>query len=82
MKIFRILAIVLIISACKKSGSGNNNGGGNNPPPPASFVKGADVNWLTQMEASNKKFYNSNSVEQDCLLILKNLGMNTIRLRV
>jgi len=34
------------------------------------------------MEASNKKFYNSSGVEQDCLLILKNLGMNTIRLRV
>ena len=82
MKIFRILAIVLIIFACKKTGSVNNNGGGNNPPPPASFVKGADVSWLTQMETSNKKFYNSSGVEQDCLLILKNLGVNTIRLRV
>ena len=85
MKILRILAIVLIVfnfTACKKSGTGNNGGGGNNPPPPAGFVKGADVSWLSQMEASNKKFYNNNGTEQDCILILKNLGINTIRLRV
>ena len=36
----------------------NNGGGGNNPPDPvpnANFVKGADVSWLTQMEAAGKK---------------------------
>ena len=33
------------------------------------------------MEAAGRKFYNSNGTEQDCMLILKNLGMNTIRLR-
>ena len=85
MKLFRIIAIVLIISnyiACKKTSTENNNGGGNNPQLPAGFVKGADISWLTQMEASNKKFYNSSGSEQECMLILKNLGMNTIRLRV
>jgi arabinogalactan endo-1,4-beta-galactosidase len=81
MKLCTAIAIVLIISACKKPTTQNNSGGGNNPPP-ASFAKGADVSWLTQMEASNMKFYNSNGAEQDCMLILKNLGMNTIRLRV
>ncbi len=34
------------------------------------------------MEASGKKFYNGSGAEQDIFLILKNLGMNTIRLRV
>ena len=81
MKIFRVIAFFLIFSACKKS-STENNSGGNAPPLPAGFVKGADISWLTQMEAANKKFYNSSGTEQDCMIILKNLGMNTIRLRV
>src|SRR5688572_2209821 len=48
----------------------------------AGFVKGADVSWITQMEAEGRKFYNGAGVVQDPILILKNLGMNTIRLRV
>jgi arabinogalactan endo-1,4-beta-galactosidase len=52
------------------------------PPDNSSFVKGADVSWITQMEAAGKKFYNSGGTEQDGLLVLKNLGINTIRLRV
>ncbi|GAC1419756.1 MAG: arabinogalactan endo-1,4-beta-galactosidase [Flavisolibacter sp.] len=46
------------------------------------FAKGADVGWVTQMESSGLKFYNSAGKEQDALVILKNLGMNAIRLRV
>ncbi|EOR92691.1 arabinogalactan endo-1,4-beta-galactosidase [Arcticibacter svalbardensis MN12-7] len=46
-----------------------------------SFAKGADVSWLPQMEASGYKFYNDNGVEEDCLKILKDHSMNTIRLR-
>lgn len=55
------------------------------PVPPVSttdFVKGADIGWLTQMEAAGRKFYNAAGVEQDCIQILKDLGMNAIRLRV
>ncbi|MBL7725920.1 MAG: glycosyl hydrolase 53 family protein [Chitinophagaceae bacterium] len=54
------------------------------PPetPAVQFAKGADVGWLTQMEAAGKKFYNSSGTEQDCIQILKNTGMNSIRLRV
>lgn len=44
--------------------------------------KGADVSWLTQMEASGMKFYNSSGTQEDCMQILKDLGMNSIRLRV
>jgi len=47
-----------------------------------SFAKGADVSWVTQMEASNKKFYTSAGTEIECLALLKSLGMNSIRLRV
>lgn len=46
------------------------------------FAKGADVGWLPQMEASGYKFYDTDGKEKDCLQILKDLGMNSIRLRV
>ena len=48
----------------------------------ATFAKGADVGWLTQMEASGVQFFNASGTQQDCLQILQGLGMNTIRLRV
>jgi len=47
----------------------------------SSFVKGADISWLPQMEATGYKFYNDKGVEQDCFQILKDHGINTIRLR-
>jgi arabinogalactan endo-1,4-beta-galactosidase len=46
------------------------------------FAKGADVGWLPQMEATGYKFYDAAGKEQDCLQLLKDLGMNSIRLRV
>jgi len=53
-------------------------------PPTAvtAFAKGADIGWLTQMEASGYKFYNANGTQQDCIQLLKDLGMNAMRLRV
>ncbi|MES2881397.1 MAG: glycosyl hydrolase 53 family protein [Bacteroidota bacterium] len=79
-----LLFFANVFFACKKNST-------TNPPdpviidplPPAFvFAKGADVGWLTQMEASGKKFYNSSGVEQEAMSLLKSLGMNTIRLRV
>jgi len=54
------------------------------PPVPVAgaFAKGADVSWLTEMEASTVKFYNNGGTQQDLLQILKDKGMNSIRLRV
>ncbi len=48
----------------------------------AQFAKGADVSWVTQMENSGFKFYNNSGQQQDLFTILKNKGINTIRLRV
>jgi len=46
------------------------------------FSKGADVGWLTQMEAAGIKFYDSTGAQQECIALLKSLGINSIRLRV
>src|SRR6476620_9801547 len=46
------------------------------------FAKGADVGWVTQMEAAGRQFYNTNGVQQDLFQILHDYDLNTIRLRV
>jgi arabinogalactan endo-1,4-beta-galactosidase len=74
-----LLSIVGISASCKDK---------NKPKPPAPPVpvdylaKGGDVSWLPQMEATGFKFFESDGTETDCLVLLKNRGMNTVRLRV
>ena len=46
------------------------------------FSKGGDVSWLPQMEVTGYKFYDIDGTEKDGLQLLKDRGMNTIRLRV
>lgn len=46
------------------------------------FANGADVGWLPQMEATGFKFYDDDKTEQDCLQILKDHGIDSIRLRM
>jgi arabinogalactan endo-1,4-beta-galactosidase len=45
------------------------------------FAKGADISWLPQMEANGYKFYNDRGVQQDCLQILKDHGIDSVRIR-
>ena len=81
-----VVALFILTFSCKKS---------NSPPvvvetkPPVitpvlseNFAKGADVSWLTEMEKANVKFYNAAGKEQELMQLLKDRGMNTIRLRV
>ena len=51
-------------------------------PTISAFAKGADVGWLPQMEATGYKFYDTDGKQKDCLQLLKDRGINTIRLRV
>ena len=45
------------------------------------FAKGADISWLPQMEKSGYQFFDKNGKAEDCFIILKNHGINSIRLR-
>jgi arabinogalactan endo-1,4-beta-galactosidase len=81
----RILGILFTICTALSCHKNNGGGGGSNPPNPTlnpGFSKGADISWVTEMEAAAKKFYNSSGTETECMALLKSLGMNTIRLRV
>lgn len=75
--VFSFILWTLIVSGSCKSENPD-------PVPPVTdtFAKGADISWLTEMETAGRKFYTAVGTEQDCISILKNLGMNAIRLRV
>lgn len=51
-------------------------------PTPQTLIKGADISWITEMEAAGKKFYTAAGIEKDPVLLMKELGLNAIRLRV
>lgn len=81
-----VLTLILTLMLAVVSGCGGSKGSGSTGPvtdiPLAvGFAKGADVSWLTQMEATGYKFYNDQGVEADLFDILKDHGINAIRLR-
>lgn len=69
---FFLLITTLLFNSCATSQQATKN----------TFAKGADVGWLPQMEATGYQFYDSNGEKKDCLQLLKDRGMNSIRLRV
>ncbi|WP_298221878.1 glycosyl hydrolase 53 family protein [Flavobacterium sp.] len=71
MKKIIYFSLLLLFSICNHA---------QNPKP--DFAKGADVGWLPQMEATGYKFFDTDGSQKDCLQLLKDRGMNTIRLRV
>lgn len=56
------------------------------PEEPASastgFALGADISWVTQLESEGEIFYNSEGTATECTALMKEIGMNAIRLRV
>lgn len=77
----------LPLTAC---GDDKDNPDPNDKPaiPPAEvvhgkFARGADVSWLTQLEAEGEKFYSPDGKEKECMQLLRDdCGVNAIRLRV
>lgn len=90
MKYLKLLAFSFSLAFATIS-CGSNNGtesddNGKLPDegdtPAAAFAKGADISWVTEMEHNGMKFYNAAGVETDCFQLMKDLGLNAIRLRV
>jgi arabinogalactan endo-1,4-beta-galactosidase len=79
-----LLAIIISLLIISCSGAQNTEPTPEPNPVPSTFAfsKGADVSWLPQMEATGYKFYESDGLQKDGLQLLKDRGMNTIRLRV
>lgn len=46
------------------------------------FWLGADISWATEYESRGYKFYNDDGEERECTELMKELGLNAVRLRV
>ncbi len=84
MKIIKIgivcfLFLIINASTCKKNSTSASGGNGGTT---VNFIKGADISWVTQMESAGIRFYNRVGADRDCFILMKELGMNAIRLRV
>ncbi len=70
------------------SGCGSSNkteeqaGAGGQPSTETAFVKGADISWVTEMERQGDKFFNARGEERECTALMKEMGLDAIRLRV
>ncbi len=87
--------VIFVATAVMMGACGENNYGPTNyqpgtgqpvkPEVPAEkgvFAKGADISWVTEMEAKGMKFYNSAGKETECTALIKEIGFDAIRLRV
>ena len=52
------------------------------PQPDRTFVKGADISSVTEMEARGFKFYNAAGQQRELTALMKEIGCNAVRLRV
>lgn len=88
----------LILTALLAAFSLTACGGNDNPPadtpdtpgesestdrePATDFVRGADISWYTEMAADGKQFYSTEGQAVECPALMRQIGMNAVRLRV
>ncbi len=79
-----VSAAILAVSCTPEDKPAGDNGGKNENTSTERtfFAKGADISWVTQMEADAVKFRNQKGEERECTALMKEIGMNSIRLRV
>ena len=77
---------LLILASVILSCGGNepvNPGSETIPPVPTpTFAKGADISWVSEMEKDGKAFKKKDGATADIFDVLKEVGINSIRLRV
>ena len=89
-KLILTFAAACLLAACEKNPYGPT---GHTPTPETpeekpseitkgSFAEGADISWITQMEADGCRFYNDAGKETECTALMKEIGFDAIRLRV
>lgn len=84
------VAGMLVLLSCGKDSKGSNSGdeGGKQGGEGAgqneqrSFITGADISWVTEMEDAGISFNDSDGTRRDLFDLLKSVGMDMIRLRI
>ena len=77
--------IAFAVLACSSHNETDPNGGkipDNDETSDADFAKGADIGWNTEYESKGYNFYNANGEKRECTALMKELGLNAIRIRV
>ena len=69
-----------IFIACNPVGS--TSGPSYVPDPAGSYARGADCSWLTEQERDGVLFADTAGTPKECMLLMRDCGLNAIRLRV
>ena len=86
-----VLAAFTALSACGEKNPVTdptvNPGDNTEPETPSavvtpSFAKGADISWVSEMEKDGKAFKKADGTAADIMDVLKEVGINAVRLRV
>lgn len=80
-----VASMTLFSTACTEDSPVSNPPVDNTPTviDRSAFAKGADVSWLTQLEAEGETFYAPDGTQMECMALLKeHCAVNAIRLRV
>ena len=71
-RLFFSLSLLILLTGCyQKTDS-----------PKGSWAKGCDLSWLSEMEHDAVPFLDENQSNRDCISLLREQGMNAVRLRV
>ena len=75
MKVNRLLsfaAVIASLAGCTPEDPDRTQNENETPDvPEATFAKGADISWVTEMEKDGQKFYNSEGKETECTPLMK-----------
>lgn len=83
MKQFFLFFTLLFVACSSEGGETTLQTPIDKPDPETiSYAKGADISWVTQLESEGYIFYNRMGHARECTALMKELGMDAIRLRV
>ena len=87
--LFATLCLTALLACVKQPDDDGGDDTPVDPPVPVEtdvetpdFARGADVSWASEMESSGKKFKKQDGTSADIFEVLKDVGINSIRLRV
>ena len=74
-KLWLLFFFILFFVGCHKTN-------GDKPKPQDTFIRGADLSFLPELEENNTTFYDSTGENKPALEIFKENGCNTVRIRL